>query len=327
VNGARLAPLLWLACVSIVTLSSSVAGAAEAGPSDANLPAAIYTDPPSGAAHPASGKGVQFKSDGAVVNAQVYQPAGAGMHPAVVLLHSLPGNEQNLDLAQSMRRAGWTVITFHYRGSWGSGGAYSLTNGIDDTKALLDLLGRPDNASAWGVDPSRIVLIGHSYGGYVAARVASDAPRVLGVALIAPWDISCNQRAWASLAPARRQSVGVAAFFDVDGRLSGATARSLFDEVMAKGAGLDLTKLAARLMSRSLLIVTATRDNDCDKAGGLLAALHDRHAEHLNAEVMDTDHGFSDHRIALQSAILRWLAPLADTRESAIRHGIPLTVR
>jgi pimeloyl-ACP methyl ester carboxylesterase len=156
-------------------------------------------------------------------------------------------------------------------------------------------------------------LIGHSYGGYVAARVASDAPKVLGVALLAPWDVSFDERTWAQLPPARRQSVGVAAFFDVDGRLSDASARSIFDEVMKEGTRLDLTGCAPGLIGRHLLIVTATRDNEGDKATGLLAALHEAHAQHLTAELMDTDHGFNDHRIALESVVLRWLVGLAPT--------------
>jgi pimeloyl-ACP methyl ester carboxylesterase len=278
-----------------------------------DLPAAIYTDPPYDPAHPASGQGIQFESHGALINAQLYQPPGPGVHPTVLLLHGLPGNEQNLDLAQAIRRAGWTVITFHYRGSWGSGGKYRLVNGVDDTEALLALLDQPEKAAAWGVDPSRIVLIGHSYGGYVAARVASDAPKVLGVALLAPWDVSFDERTWAQLPPARRQSVGVAAFFDVDGRLSDASARSIFDEVMKEGTRLDLTGCAPGLIGRHLLIVTATRDNEGDKATGLLAALHEAHAQHLTAELMDTDHGFNDHRIALESVVLRWLVGLAPT--------------
>jgi hypothetical protein len=145
----------------------------------------------------------------------------------------------------------------------------------------------------------------------VAARVASDTPKLLGVGLLAPWDVSFNERTWTQLPPARRQSVGVAAFFDVDGRLSGATARSTFEEVMKEGARLDLTLCAPGLVDRNLLVITATRDDEGDKATDLLAALHEGHAQHLDAELMDTDHGFNDHRIALQSTVLRWLAGLA----------------
>jgi predicted alpha/beta-fold hydrolase len=37
----------------------------------------------------------------------------------VILFHGLPGNVQNLDLAQAIRRANWNVLTLHYRGSLG----------------------------------------------------------------------------------------------------------------------------------------------------------------------------------------------------------------
>ena len=42
-------------------------------------------------------------------------------------MHGLPGNERNLDLAQAIRRAGWDVLTFTYRGAWGSPGDFSIS--------------------------------------------------------------------------------------------------------------------------------------------------------------------------------------------------------
>lgn len=57
----------------------------------------------------------------------IYIASGAGPHPTVILLHGYPGNEKNLDLAQSLRREGWNVLFFHYRGAWGSEGEFSLT--------------------------------------------------------------------------------------------------------------------------------------------------------------------------------------------------------
>jgi uncharacterized protein len=277
---------------------------------DVSLPTALYTDPPLDPTHPASGQGIQFQSHGATLNGQLYRPPGDGVHPTVVLLHGLPGNEQNLDLAQSMRRAGWTVLTFHYRGSWGSGGRYSLQGGIADAQALLDLLARPASAQAWGVDSSRIVLVGHSYGGYVAARATADNPWVLGAVLLAPWDISFDTRAWAALPPVRRKELALAEFKDAEGRLTGANSASLLAEVMRDGAQFDLTNLAHALAIRHILLVTAERDDDDDKAIGLLPALTQMHAEHLTAKTIATDHSFNDHRIALQVEIIRWLAAL-----------------
>ncbi|MGH8336201.1 MAG: alpha/beta hydrolase family protein, partial [Gammaproteobacteria bacterium] len=107
---------------------------------------------------------MQIPSHGALMNALVYVAAGAGPHPAVILLHGFPGNERNLDLAQDMRRAGWDVLYFNYRGSWGTPGDFSIGHGIEDTAAALAYLRQPAVATQLRLDPTRIVLIGHSMG-------------------------------------------------------------------------------------------------------------------------------------------------------------------
>jgi predicted alpha/beta-fold hydrolase len=61
---------------------------------------------------------LHIPSHGLPINGVVYQAAGAGLHPTIVICHGLPGNEKNLDLAQAVRRAGWNAVTFNYRGSW-----------------------------------------------------------------------------------------------------------------------------------------------------------------------------------------------------------------
>jgi pimeloyl-ACP methyl ester carboxylesterase len=65
---------------------------------------------------------IHVPSGGAQINGVVYVASGERPHPAFVFFHGLPGNEKNLDLAQAVRRAGWTVVTVNYRGSWGSPG-------------------------------------------------------------------------------------------------------------------------------------------------------------------------------------------------------------
>ena len=277
-----------------------------------DLPAAIFTDPVVDSVHPASGQGIQFRSGGALINAQLYRPSGVGPHPTAVILHGLPGNEQNLDVAQALRRAGWTVITFHYTGSWGSGGQFTLRKGLNDAAALLAYLHVQSHAKSWDVDPERILLVGHSYGGYVAARTAVAAPGVIGVVLIAPWDISFDFRKWSALPTAARKQAAATSFDDVDGRLVGASHSSLFEEVMRHGSTLDLAKLAALLAHRNVLLITANGDDDDDKAVDFIAGMRRSGASHFTSQVMDTDHSFNSHRIALQASILRWLAALSN---------------
>ena len=98
---------------------------------------AIAQDPPADAAHPARMEVIHVPTGGVKVNGIVYVAAGPGPHPTFVLFHGLPGNERNLDLAQAVRRAGWNVVAINYRGSWGSPGAFSFAQNLEDARAVL----------------------------------------------------------------------------------------------------------------------------------------------------------------------------------------------
>src|SRR6201999_2527091 len=126
-----------------------------------DIPAAITQDPPVDPAHKATMEVVHIPTHGLLINGVLYKAAGAGLHPTVVLYHGLPGNEQNLDLAQAMRRDGWNVLTLHYRGSWGSPGKFTFQNCIEDAAAAVAWLRDPNTPQAAGIDPKRIVVIGH----------------------------------------------------------------------------------------------------------------------------------------------------------------------
>jgi acetyl esterase/lipase len=130
-----------------------------------SVPAAIFTDPPADAAHPAKMTVLHIPSHGVLINGIAYQPAGAGLHPTLVICHGLPGNEKNLDLAQAVRRAGWNAITFNYRGSWGSPGVYRFTQNLEDADSVLAYLREPANAARLEIDTQRIAIAGHSMGG------------------------------------------------------------------------------------------------------------------------------------------------------------------
>jgi dipeptidyl aminopeptidase/acylaminoacyl peptidase len=147
----------------------------------AKLPSALGADPPIDKAHPAAMETMLIESHGSSLNALMYIAAGAGPHPAVILLHGFPGNEKNLDLAQAVRRAGWNVLFFNYRGSWGSPGAFSFGNATEDVAAAIAYLRDPANAAKLRTDPKRIVLIGHSMGGFLAAHGGAHDPEIAAI--------------------------------------------------------------------------------------------------------------------------------------------------
>lgn len=139
----------------------------------------VTMDPPAlDTAHPPRMAEIAFLSAGERLNGLLYVAAGAGPHPVVLLLHGNPGNERSLDVAQAVRRAGYTVFYFDYRGNWGSGGSFSRTHALEDVSAALRWVRSSTVARQFGIDTSRVALIGHSMGGWLALMSAAADPKV-----------------------------------------------------------------------------------------------------------------------------------------------------
>jgi len=213
-----------------------------------DVPHAIYADPPADSAHPASTLAVEIPSHGAFMNGVVYRPSGVGPFPLVVFVHGLPGNEQSLDLAQAMRRAGWAVLTFHYRGAFGSEGKFSIDNVLEDADATMQHIRSVAVAKAWNIDRSRVVVMGHSLGGLAAAHAAQRAPERLATVLIAPWDPSTLATLLRPLSPAERETTANDRWSDVThGRLNGVTGPQIAAEIVDHGERWRLADTAAAI--------------------------------------------------------------------------------
>ncbi|WP_235927744.1 alpha/beta hydrolase family protein, partial [Sandarakinorhabdus rubra] len=154
----------------------------------------LFSDPPTSVSPRARMEVLHIPSGGVEINGVAYTAAGPGPHPTIVICHGWPGNEKNLDLAQALRRAGWNAITFNYRGSWGSPGNFRFAQNPDDARAVLAHLRRPDVAAKLGIDTSRIVLAGHSMGGWVTALVAAEDQGLAGAILISAANMGAAAR-------------------------------------------------------------------------------------------------------------------------------------
>jgi uncharacterized protein len=263
-----------------------------------SMPPAIFTDPPADAAHPAKMTVLHIPSHGVLINGIAYQPAGAGLHPTLIICHGLPGNEKNLDLAQAVRRAGWNAITFNYRGSWGSPGAYRFAQNLEDADAVLAYLRDPANATRLGIDTQRIALAGHSMGGWVVAHTAAHDHALIGAILISAGDMGRLGEE-----PLDRL---VAEMADNMEGLSGVTAQSMADENRVNAKAFHMENAAAGLTQIPLLVLTSD-DGLAPDSDALVHAIQAKGGNKVTVIHAATDHGWSDHRIALESAILTWL--------------------
>jgi len=123
-------------------------------------------------------------------------PAGKGPFPAAVLVQgsgphdrdeTIGSNRPFRDLALGLAQRGVAVLrydkrTFHYAARIAAHlkGFTVDQETVEDARAAVALL-----ASRPEVDPHRIVILGHSLGGYVAPRIAAGDPQVAGLVILA----------------------------------------------------------------------------------------------------------------------------------------------
>ena len=266
-------------------------------------PAAVIRDPATDRDHPAAMKALAIPSGGTALNAVLYTAAGAAPHPTVLLLHGFPGNEQNLDLAQAMRRAGWNVLTLHYRGSWGTPGNFSFRHVLEDADAALIWLRGPTGRAA-GVDISHVAVVGHSMGGMATAYEAGHDPAIIGAALISAAGMNLFNGPKAEMIKALGDEYGASTMHT----LAGTSPEALYEEVVANPTPFTLNTYAAGAARKPMLVVSSDdglKPIDDSFANAVMAAGGSPRQVHLA-----TDHSYSDKRIALEAVVIEWLATL-----------------
>jgi uncharacterized protein len=244
---------------------------------------------------------LHIPSHGVSINGIIYIPSGAGPHPTIVICHGFPGNEKNLDLAQVLRRAGWNAVTFNYRGSWGSPGSFRFAQNLEDADAVLAFLRNPANASKLGVDTKRIVLAGHSMGGWVTVLTAAHDHGLAGAILISAADMG--------LMGETEHEKLVALTADNMEALAGCSPESLASELAQNAKAFQFANAVDGLKGIPLLVLSAN-DGLAPHTDALVHALEAKGDKNIKAIHVATDHGWSDHRIFLESAVLEWLSTL-----------------
>jgi uncharacterized protein len=264
-----------------------------------SIPPAIFTDPPPDTVHPAGLTALRIPSHGALINGILYQPSGKGPHPTLLILHGLPGNEKNLDIAQAIRRAGWNAVTFNYRGSWGSPGVFRFRQNLEDADSVLGYLRAPANAQRLGVDAQSIAILGHSMGGWVAVETASHDHGLIAVILVSAADLAKQGELPRNrILDLMRGCVGP---------LHGVTPESMAHDARALGRAFQFDTAAAGLTQTPLLALTSD-DGFAQYTDELVRTIQIHGGHEVTTMHFLTDHNWSDHRIALQGVILNWLA-------------------
>jgi pimeloyl-ACP methyl ester carboxylesterase len=166
------------------------------------------------------------------------------------------------------------VLFFHYRGTWGTPGAFSQSSAIEDVAQAIRFLRDPVNAAKYRIDPQSLVVIGHSLGGFLAGYEGSRDPEIKAVVMISsvnlgmigadPKERKARLHRWETqLHPVR-----------------GATASGLFAETERHRQDWDYVQWAETLRGRPVLLIAAEDQNHADMEA-LAAAIRQKNSARL----------------------------------------------
>lgn len=261
---------------------------------------------PFDAAAPAADYLLEIESGGETLFGTLLVAAGSAAHPTVILLHGFPGSEKHGDLAHILLRAGCNVLSFSYRGSWGSGGVYSFAHVLADVGAAVAFL--RDHAAQYRVDVANMILLGHSVGGWAALMVGAADPGISHIISMAGFN--CGRFAKDVLENDDFLIMLAKQSWVHEAKPLNADASDLIDEVVTNQEAWDVTALAEQLHGRAVLLVAAAND---DIAAPIIhhepmVAAYEAAGVALTATVIEKDgHGFYNSRTRLARTILDFI--------------------
>ena len=233
--------------------------------------------------------------------------SGIGPHPTVLLLHGFPGNEVNYDIAHAVKRLGFNVMVFHYRGSWGSGGNFSFANGLEDVSSAIQFLGSDIALKDYRVDKEKIILVGHSFGGFAALLNAVNYKKIKNIASLAGFNFGYFSQF--AQQDNNIKDVTMEGLSLGSQLLNNADPQLLYNEMIANQNDWNLLNLNNKLEGKNILLVGAENDTVSP-----LAIHHTPLVEKLQATennitdiVIKSGHSFSCCRIKLTEAIIDWI--------------------
>ena len=235
----------------------------------------------------------------------LYTAGGEGLHPAVLLLHGIPGCEKNIDLAQDLRRAGFHVLMFHYSGSWGSDGDYALAHNLEDAETALDFILSDEK---YGFDKNRIYAIGHSLGGFACGQLSAKRAEIRKAVLLTPCDIGRLPVIAEEAPEAYRIVCGV--LDESSDWLNGTSGEKLRCEAAEHSGTLRLESVAPGLAAKPVLCLGGSLDiytppeQHCEP---LRRAVERAGGTQFRSVRWPTDHFLSDYRLKTSETVLEFL--------------------
>ena len=268
----------------------------------------VTQDPPENdGKSPASVRTFTIESSGKKLIGSILIAGGDEFHPTVILLNGFPGNDTNSDIAHSIRRAGYNVVNFNYRGSWGSEGEYSWSNCIEDSQVVINYFKSGEVKENYKSDPNKIVIVGHSMGGFISLMNMVIDPQLKHACSFAGFNFGL----WANfiISDAEIKQMSLERMAESVSMLKGTSAEKLLSEMIENHEKWNLLNGAQSLTKKNVLLIAAKYDQlaPVQLHHTPLANVLQKSGTMFTQKILNTGHSFSDKRIELTREIINWL--------------------
>ncbi len=254
---------------------------------------------------------IAFTSEGHTLFGRMYTPAAGTHPPTLILLHGFPGNEKDvLGLGGKLAGAGVNVLTFNYSGTHRSEGSFGIESTLRNIHAAYAYLHQPGTIGTYGIDTTRILLGGYSYGGGMALVYAADHPEIGRVFSIAGTDHGGFAREYARNPDFAR---AIERHFEELEAPRGPVrfkGREALKWLVEHDSLVDLIILSPRLAARDILLIGGWDDADVMIERNQLPfyrALKKSGASSVRFAAYHDNHSFKNTRGALALEIGRWV--------------------
>lgn len=253
---------------------------------------------------------IVFTSKNKKIIGTFFTAAGQGKKPTVVLLHGLPGNENNFDIAHAIKRYGFNVIVFHYRGSWGSEDTFSISKAIEDVENAIVYFSCDEVSEEFNIDSNNLILIGHSMGGFISLYVSKKFSQIKNIVSLAGFNFGYfSEFLLQNPEYIEQTKEGLS---QVAALLNGTNSELLFNEMTKHTHDWNLLNNVSELKEKNILLIGSEYD--------FVAPLSIHHyplvegLKKVGAKVENyvyrSGHSFGSARIKLTTEIINWMKTL-----------------
>jgi len=137
---------------------------------------------------------VEFVSSDSLIKGYFFPSCGNYAIATVLFLQGFPGIEGDELICERLAQENINVLTFNYRGTFGSAGYFSFSNAVADIGAALQFLGQLQLQNTYSIESNKIVLGGWSFGSGIIFAGAVREPDVRKIFAISGRDFSQEAR-------------------------------------------------------------------------------------------------------------------------------------